>query len=364
MNVKFLDLKAINKRYIKEFKSSFESIVNSGLYVLGNQLRDFEKDFANYCGTKFSVGVSNGLDALFLALKAFDIGPEDEVIVPANTYIATWLAVTYTGAKIVPVEPDLNTLNLDTSKIEKAITRRTRAIILVHLYGCPVDLSSLKKILDNHSIKVIEDASQAHGAKINSRRVGNLGDAGTFSFYPGKNLGALGDGGAITTNDEIVYNKLCALRNYGSSSKYVNDYIGYNCRLDELQAGYLSIKLRFLDDDNQKRANVATFYNENIDRSKYNLPNVPKDCHPAWHLYTLMTPLRDELIDYLKCNGIDTLIHYPIPPHLQNAYSNLGYKIGSFPITEKIHNEILSIPISPIISQKEVEYVVQKINDF
>ena len=364
MNVKFLDLKAINKRHINEFKSSFERFVDSGLYVLGNQIKDFEKDFADYCGTKFSVGVSNGLDALFLSLKAYDIGPGDEVIVPANTYIATWLAVTYTGAKIVPVEPDLKTLNIDISKIENSITKRTKAIILVHLYGCPVEVSLLKKIINNKSIKIIEDCAQAHGALFKSKRVGNLGDAGAFSFYPGKNLGALGDGGAITLNDEKTYNKICAMRNYGSSTKYVNDYIGYNCRLDEVQAGYLSIKLKSLDSDNKKRASVAAFYNDNIDQSKYILPNVPIDCNPVWHLYTLMTPNRDKLILYLKDHGIDTLIHYPIPPHLQNAYTDLGYKVGSFPITEKIHNQIISIPISPVMPQKEVEYVVEKLNDF
>lgn len=364
MNVKFLDLKAINERHIDEFKSSFERFVDSGWYVLGDQVKDFEKDFAEYCGTKYAVGVSNGLDAIFLALKAFGVGPGDEVIVPANTYIATWLAVTYTGAKIVPVEPDLSTLNIDVSRIEEAITERTKAIISVHLYGCPVDLSSLQNVLDNNSIKVIEDCAQAHGARYKSKRVGNLGDAGAFSFYPGKNLGALGDGGAITLNDESTYNKICAIRNYGSSTKYVNDYIGYNCRLDEVQAGFLSIKLRSLDADNQKRADLAAFYNDNIDRSKYILPNVPKGCQPVWHLYTLMTSQRTALIEYLDGHGIGTIIHYPIPPHLQNAYTNLGYEDGSFPITENIHNKILSIPISPVMSQQEAEYIVQKLNEF
>lgn len=364
MKVKFLDLKAINERHIDEFMKSFERFVDSGWYILGEQVKEFEQDFADYCGTRYAVGVSNGLDAMFLALKAFDVGPGDEVIVPANTYIATWLAVSYTGAKIIPIEPNKSTLNIDVSKVKDAITERTKAIVLVHLYGCPVDMAPLRVVLDNSSIKVVEDCAQAHGAMYKSERVGNLGDAGAFSFYPGKNLGALGDGGAITLNDESTYNKLCALRNYGSTTKYVNDYIGYNCRLDEVQAGFLSIKLRSLDADNQKRRKLAAFYNNNIDSSKFTLPNVPEDCQSVWHLYTLLTPQRDELVEYLNTAEIGTIIHYPIPPHLQDAYVSLGFKQGSFPITESIHNEIISIPISPVMPQKDCEYIVQKLNSF
>jgi dTDP-4-amino-4,6-dideoxygalactose transaminase len=339
-------------------------VLDSGWFVLGKELEAFEREFADYCGTKHCIGVGNGLEALHLILRAFDIGPGDEVLVPANTYIATWLAVSYSGARPVPVEPLPGTCNLDPERIESAITPRTRAILVVHLYGQPADMDPICAAARRHGLKVIEDAAQAHGARYRGRRTGSLGDAAGFSFYPGKNLGALGDGGAVTTDDDRLAERLCVLRNYGSKIKYHNEEKGYNSRLDELQAALLREKLKALDDDNACRARLARRYSELLAGSGLVLPEVPQWAEPAWHVYTVRSPRRDALQRHLADRGIGTMIHYPIAPHLQTAYADLGFAPGEFPITEAIHDEILSLPMGPHLDEQQVEVVCTAIRNF
>ena len=335
------------------------------MLILGEECRAFEQEFAAYCGVKHCVGVGNGLEALHLVLRAWGIGPGDEVIVPSNTYIATWLAVTYTGAIIVPVEPDIQTYNLDPALLEAAITPRTKVIIPVHLYGRVADMSFISRMAQKHGIKVLEDAAQAHGADHMGKKAGALGDAAGFSFYPGKNLGALGDGGAITTNDSELDAKLRTLRNYGSQLKYHNEMIGFNSRLDELQAAFLRTKLPLLDADNKHRAAIAEVYQGALSRiDGLTLPCISENGNSAWHLYTIRHPQRDRLVEHLTKHGIATMIHYPIPPHLQPAYSSLGKKEGDFPIAELIHSEILSLPIGPTMSFEQVERVVSLVDQF
>ncbi|MDA8427919.1 MAG: DegT/DnrJ/EryC1/StrS family aminotransferase [Geobacteraceae bacterium] len=362
--ISFLDLRTINNRYQDPLDSAFRRVLESGWFILGKESDAFELEFADYCGSKHCIGVGNGLDALHLILRGFDIGPGDEVLVPANTYIATWLAVSYAGAHPVPVEPISGTCNLDPERIEAAITPQTKAIMVVHLYGQPADMDPICTMARRHGLKVIEDAAQAHGARYKGRRSGSLGDAAGFSFYPGKNLGALGDGGAVTTNDDRLAERLRVLRNYGSKIKYHNEEKGYNTRLDELQAAFLREKLKGLDGDNACRSKLAGRYNELLAGLGLTLPVVPEWAEPAWHLYTVRTPLRDDLQRHLTERGIGTMIHYPIPPHLQRAYADLGFASGTFPISESIHNEILSLPMGPHLGERQVEVVCSALRDF
>ena len=362
--IPFLDLRVINNRSKESLEAAFRRVLDSGWFIMGKELETFEREFADYCGSTYCIGVGNGLDALHLILRAFAIGSGDEVIVPANTYIATWLAVSYAGARPVPVEPIPGTCNLDPERLESAITSRTKAIMAVHLYGQPADMDPICAVARRHGLKVIEDAAQAHGARYKGRRTGSLGDAAGFSFYPGKNLGALGDGGAVTTDNDLLAERLCVLRNYGSKIKYHNEEKGYNSRLDELQAAFLREKLKVLDGENACRARLAGCYSELLAGSGLMLPTVPEWAEPAWHLYTVRTPLRDALQRYLADRGIATMIHYPIPPHLQAAYADLGIAPGAFPITEAIHNEILSLPMGPHLDDHRVTEVCSAIRSF
>lgn len=363
-NIPFLDLKSINDTYSNELTNAFKRVLDSGLYIRNKEVDLFEEEFSNFCGTKYCVGVGNGLDALRLVLIGWGIGKGDEVIVPSNTYIATWLAVSQVGAKPVPVEPNLDTYNIDGDLIEKAITPKTKAIIVVHLYGQAVNMEPIVRIAKKYNLKILEDAAQAHGAKYQDKRVGNLGDAAAFSFYPGKNLGGLGDGGAVTTNDSELSNKIRMLSNYGSNIKYHNLVKGYNSRLDELQAAFLRVKLPFLDEDNQKRERIAQYYlNELSEVRALTLSKFGENCSSVWHLFVIRSSFRDKLMEELTSKGIGVMIHYPIPPHLQPAYLDLGLKDGSFPISEKIHKEVLSLPIGPTISISEAKYVVDSLKE-
>jgi dTDP-4-amino-4,6-dideoxygalactose transaminase len=334
--------------------------MNSGWYILGEELEAFEAEFAGYCGAEFCVGVANGLDALQLILRAYGIGPGDEVIVPSHTFIATWLAVTYAGANPVPVEPpDDATYTISPRLIEAAISPRTRAIMPVHLYGCPADMTPIMHIAARHGLKVIEDAAQAHGARYLGRRAGNLGDAAAFSFYPGKNLGAFGDGGAITTNDAELAAKLRSLRNYGSSAKYVHDMIGLNSRLDPLQAAILRVKLRKLDEWNERRLTLAERYRQRLAGAGLSLPEIPAGFDSVFHLFVVRTARRDVLQAGLREAGIDTLIHYPIPPHRQGAYSRMQDQ--TLPVAERLAGEVLSLPMGPHLSIDDVDEVANQI---
>ncbi|MFZ4590381.1 MAG: DegT/DnrJ/EryC1/StrS family aminotransferase [Ignavibacteria bacterium] len=360
--IRFFELKKLTKSFQPALTKSVNRVINSGWYLLGNELKEFEKEFAKYCGTKYCTGVSNGLDALHLVLKAWGIGKGDEVIVPSNTFIATWIAITMVGAKIVPVEPDIKTYNLNPSLIEKAITKRSKCIIAVHLYGQVCEMDKITKIAKKYNLKVLEDNAQAQGAFYKGRRTGCIGDAAAISFYPGKNLGALGDAGAITTNDEILCKKIKVLRNYGSEKKYHNIEIGYNNRMDEIQAAVLRVKLKRLDKDNQKRRNIAKYYTENIKNSKIILPDIKNWDGHVFHQFVIRSKDRDKLQKYLTDNGIETMIHYPIPPNKQGAYKEMN-KLA-FPISEKIHKEVLSLPIDPFLKIHEVKYIVKTINEF
>lgn len=364
--IKFLDLKKINQPYEKAFQEKLNNIMNSGWYILGEEIKAFENNFATYCGTKYCIGVGNGLDALVLIFKAYiqlgKIQKGDEVIIPANTYIASILAVLQADLVPVLVEPNLETFNLDPKEIEKAITPKTRAILPVHLYGQLSAMSEINSIAKKNNLLVIEDAAQSHGAVLASKKAGNIGDAAGFSFYPGKNLGALGDAGAITTNDEALAKMIFSLRNYGSETKYVNDYIGINSRLDELQAAFLSVKLPNLDAENKIRKEIARRYLSEIKNDKIALPFYDDSDNHVFHLFVVRTTDRKGFQEYLMENNIQTLIHYPIPPHQQKALSFM--KNESFPITEKIHREVLSLPISPVMTKEEVDYVIEISNKF
>lgn len=360
-SVPFLDLKSINGVYREQLLAAVTRVIDSGWYILGEEVTQFENEFANFCGTKFCVGVASGLDALSLSVRAMDIGPGDEVIVPSNTYIATWLAVTHVGARIVAVEPDVGTFNIDPSRIEDAITPRTRAIIPVHLYGQPADMDAISEIATRRGLHILEDAAQAHGARYRGKRLGGHGNAVAWSFYPGKNLGALGDGGAITTNDPLLATRLRTLRNYGSKIKYRNETIGYNSRLDELQAAILRVKLPFLDQDNLQRQKIAQRYTERLAGCELGLPEVKSYVDHAWHLYTLRHPERDKLASKIAEQGIGTMIHYPVPPHLQPAYASMELGSGTFPISELIHNQILSLPIGPTQTIEDTDRVIDAV---
>ncbi|UYF42479.1 DegT/DnrJ/EryC1/StrS family aminotransferase [Aliarcobacter cryaerophilus] len=362
----FLDLKGINAQYRAELIEASTRVIDSGWYIQGNECKEFDTEFAKYCGTKYAIGVANGLDALILILRAYkELGfmkDGDEVIVPSNTYIASILAISQNNLVPVLVEPDINTYLLNPSKIEEKITSKTKAILPVHLYGQTCEMDKINAIAKKHNLKVIEDSAQSHGAFFLDKRSGNLGDASGFSFYPGKNLGALGDGGAVTTNDEELANSIKALGNYGSHKKYENLYKGINSRLDELQAAMLRVKLRYLDNEIEKRREIANYYLENIKNENIILPTVRNENNHVWHLFVIRTSKRDELQKYLVENGIQTLIHYPIPPHKQNAYKEWNNE--KYPISEQIHDEILSLPISGIQSFEDTKKIVQVINDF
>lgn len=347
MSVPFLDLGAAYSELKAEIETAVLASLRSGWYIGGQEVEAFEDEFAAYTETRHCVGVANGLDALHLAMLAMDIGAGDEVIVPSNTFIATWLAVSQCGAIPVPVEPLESTFNIDPSRIEAAITPRTKAIIPVHLYGQPADLDPILVLARKHGLRVIEDAAQAHGARYKDRRIGGHGDVVAWSFYPGKNLGALGDAGAITTNDPNIADRIRVLRNYGSREKYVNEVQGFNSRLDPVQAAVLRVKLKVLDEWNARREKIAASYTEALTGTDLVLPVVPSWAEPVWHLYVVQSSRRVTLQQILAEAGIGTLIHYPIPPHLQNAYAKLRYVKGQFPIAERLANQVLSLPIGP-----------------
>ncbi len=358
MSVGFLDLRAAYLELRHDIDAAIMRVCDSGRYILGPEVEDFERAFADYLDVDHCVGVGNGLDALHLVMRALGIGPGDEVIVSSNTFIATLLAVTNVGANPVAVEPDPATHNLDASRVEAAITHRTKAILPTHLYGQPADLDPLLEIARRHGLKLVEDAAQAHGARYKGKRVGGHGDAVTWSFYPGKNLGALGDGGAVTTNDPDLAQRVRMLGNYGSSTKYRHELIGTNSRLDPIQAAVLAVKLRHLDKWNERRARIAAFYSTALKDAGIMLPHVPNWASPAWHLFVVRSPRRDVFQQALTAQGVETLIHYPLPPHLQQAYARLGLSKGSFPIAERLADEVVSLPIGPHLSHDDAREVV------
>lgn len=360
--IEFLDLHKINEQYRKEIDSKIEEVIDSGWYLLGKQNENFCRNFADFCGTKYALGVANGLDALNLTIKAYDYRDGDEIIVPANTYIASILSISQNGCTPVLVEPDIKTYNINPDLIEEKITSKTKAIMVVHLYGQVVQMDKIWELAKKYSLKIIEDSAQAHGAIYQCKKTGNLGDASGFSFYPGKNLGCLGDGGAITTNDERLAQKITALRNYGSLIKYEHIYQGLNSRLDEIQAAVLNVKLKYLDKDNMRRQEISKYYRENIKNHLIILPQTYDEKAHVWHIFAVRTPERDRFQKYLDKNEIQTIIHYPKPPHKQKAYSEWNNQ--NYPITEKIHSEILSLPISPVMTDSEVEKVVEVVNDY
>lgn len=363
--VPLLDMKSPYQELKDELDDAYHRVMKSGWYILGEEVEAFEQEFAAKCGTRYCIGVGNGLEALHLVLRGYGIGVGDEVIVPANTYIASWLAVTYAGAIPVPVEPDTATYNLDASRIVSAITPKTRAIMAVHLYGQCTTMQEIWKIAEKYGLRIIEDSAQTHGGTYKGRMAGNLGSAAGFSFYPGKNLGALGDAGAVVTDDADLADEVRVLRNYGSRKKYYNEIKGYNSRLDPLQAAFLRVKLNHLDDWNQRRVRIAEFYLQSLnDLPDLILPQVAPETTHVWHQFVIRHPQRDQLQEYLMQNSIGTLIHYPIPPHLSEAYQDSGYQAGDFPITESIAETVLSIPTGPHLSLDDAAYVVEKIQEY
>lgn len=364
--IPFLDLKSINLQYNNELKEACARVIDSGWYIMGNELTQFESEFAEYCGTKHAIGVANGLDALILVLRAWKemgkLKDGDEVIVPANTYIASILAITENNLTPVLVEPDPLSYNLTKKNVEAAITPRTKVILPVHLYGLISPMRELMVLAEEHNLLVLEDCAQAHGAEIADKKAGSWGDAAGFSFYPGKNLGALGDAGAITTNDDELSSVLRALRNYGSHKKYENLYKGVNSRLDEIQAAMLRVKIRYLEEETLTRRKIAKLYLKMISNNKVQLPAFNTEKEHVWHLFVMRVEKRRDFSSYLEREGIQTLVHYPIPPHHQVAYEDLHDK--ELPITEKIHNEIISIPIGPTMSDEDVKKVIEVINNF
>jgi len=369
--IQFLNLEEITKRDKKELLKTFEEIVDSGWFILGDRIKKFEKEFADFCEVKNCIGVANGLDALILILEGYKqlgfMQDGDEVIVPSNTYIASILAVSKAGLKPVLVEPDIDTYLIDENLIEEKITAKTKAILPVHLYGRLCNMHAINSIAKTHNLKVIEDCAQSHGANFEASTCGNLGDAAGFSFYPGKNLGALGDGGAVTTNDDELAEIIRAYRNYGSHKKYENLYLGINSRLDEMQAAFLSIKLKTLEICNLQRRKIAQYYIEHINNDLITLPcskqtNITNFKSHVWHVFAVRVEDREKFRKYLSDNGIQTVIHYPVPPHKQPAYSE--WNNDSYPISEKIHQEIISLPISPVMNPEEVEFVCKVVNSY
>lgn len=365
MKVPFLDLKAPYQELKGELDSAYQRVMESGWFIMGAEVEAFEREFAAYCGVKHCIGVGNGLEALHLILRAYGIGEGHEVIVPANTYIATWLAVSYSGAIPVPVEPDARTYNLDPNLLEAAITPKTKAIMPVHLYGQPADMDPILQIAEKYNLKVIEDAAQGQGALYKGRISGSLAHAAGFSYYPGKNLGALGDAGAIVTNNDALAEQARMLCNYGSKVKYHHQVKGFNSRLDEMQAAFLRAKLPRLNEWNQRRQKIAAYYLEQLaGLPELTLPYTPTGITPVWHIFAVQTPRRDNLQQFLKSKDIGTLIHYPIPPHLSEAYVEMGLKKGAFPITETLASSELSLPMGPHLSMEEAEYVVKMIREY
>jgi dTDP-4-amino-4,6-dideoxygalactose transaminase len=364
MKIPFLELKPTYMELKEEFDDAYNRVMDSGWYLLGGELTAFESEFAAYCETKFSVGVANGLDALHLIVRAYGIGPGDEVIVPSNTFIASWLAVSYAGATPVPVEPDPITYNLDPARIEAAITSRTKAIMAVHLYGQPADMDPINEIARRRNLRVIEDSAQAQGARYKGQRTGSLGGAAAHSFYPGKNLGAFADAGAVTSNDPELVDRIRTLRNYGSKTKYHYETQGINSRMDELQAAFLRVKLRHLDEWNARRSSIAEQYLSQLATpdSQLVLPVVPSWASPVWHLFVVRHHQRDNLQQHLANQGIQTIIHYPIPPHLSDAY--LSTTPAVLPVAEHLANQVLSIPIGPHLQHHQVESVAAAMKSF
>ena len=362
MNINYTDFYRMHKPLQKELEQCYEEVFESQWFLQGEKLKQFEKSFADYCGTKYCVGVGNGLDALRLILMAYDIGAGDEVIVPSNTFIATVLAISYAGAMPVLVEPDIETLLISPEQIEQKITDRTKAIMVVHLYGRLADMDRIIPIARKYNLKIFEDCAQAHGVGIHGVKAGAFGDADAFSFYPGKNLGAFGDAGAVVTSDEQIASKVRALGNYGSYIKYQHEYKGVNSRLDELQAAFLSVKLQHLEQWNQERKWIAEQFYKGINNSLISLPLYTEN--NVYHIFPILSPKRDKLQQYLEEKGIYTLIHYPIAIHLQKAYRDMGYKKGDYPLAEQICETELSLPLYPGMKQEEINYIINCVNEF
>lgn len=362
MNIPFLNLQQLHEPIADDLTEAFRRVLKNGHFIMGPELDAFEKEFAAYSNVRYCIGLGNGLDALKLSLLALDISSGDEVLVPSNTFIATWLAVTQCGAIPIPIEPNERTHNIDPTLIERAITKRTKAIIPVHLYGQPAEMDAIIEIAAKHKLVIIEDAAQAQGAKYKGQIVGGFGAAAATSFYPGKNLGALGDGGAVLTNDLNVANSVRSLRNYGSKEKYIHQYPGFNSRLDEVQAAFLRIKLKNLDEQNLKRGLIATRYLAEIKNPIIKMPELAEKCNPVWHLFVIGTHSRDALVHFLAEKGIGTGIHYPIPPNKQEAYRFANYPTQV--IAENLSRQVLSLPISPLLSATQVDYVINAVNSF
>ena len=351
------------EKYQSEFENKAIEVLRSGWYVLGKEVSSFEEEFAKYCGGKYCVGLASGLDALWFAVKLLGIGTGDEVIVQGNTYIASVMGITINGATPIFVEPD-EYFEIDPDKIEEKITDKTKAIMVVHLYGQAARMRKIKELCDKYNLKLIEDCAQSHGALCEGQMTGTFGDVGCFSFYPSKNLGAFGDAGAVVVNDDSLAKEFKVFRNYGSEKRYYNKYVGANSRLDEMQAGLLRVRLKYLDELNEEKKGIAERYNKEIDNPAIKLPKVAKDCTSVWHQYVITCEERDRLIEYLDAKGIGTIIHYPIPPHLSQAYAELDIKRGSLPITEKLADTVLSIPMYNGMTDAEQSYVIDAINEF
>ena len=360
--IKFLDLKKINERFRPEIEAEIKDVLNSGWYIQGEKCKTFEENFAKFIGVKHCIGCANGLDALNLIIRGFSFKQGDEIIVPANTYIASILAISENGCTPVLVEPDIETYNINPDLIEEKITDKTKAIMVVHLYGQAVQMERIWELAQKYNLKIIEDSAQAHGSIYNGVKCGSLGDASGFSFYPGKNLGALGDGGCVTTNDDELAKKIRAIANYGSDYKYHHIYKGINSRLDEIQAAILNVKLKYLDSDNTKRREISKYFRENIKNPNIILPETYDENSHVWHIFAVRTENRSKFQKYLEENEIQTNIHYPIPPHKQGAYKEWADK--SYPVTEKIHSEIISLPMSPVLEDFEVEKIVEVVNGY
>jgi dTDP-4-amino-4,6-dideoxygalactose transaminase len=360
--IPFLDVGESYTELRDELDAAYKRVMEAGSFILGPEVDAFEHEFAQYCGARNTIGVGNGLDALEFALRAFELGPGDEVIVPSNTYIATWLAISNVGARPVPVEPVLATGNIDPDRVAAAITSRTRALLAVDLYGQPAEMTRITAIAKRHGLVTVEDAAQSHGATVDHRPVGSLADATAWSFYPTKNLGAFGDAGAVTTNDDVLADRIRLLRNYGSRVKYYNEIRGRNSRLDPLQAAVLRVKLRYLDEWNGRRRRLAARYIDALTEcDTLELPNVADGVSHVWHVFTVRTRERDRFQTHLRERGVETLIHYPVPPHLSGAYADAGYTRGAFPLAERIADTILSLPIGPQLSQEDQDRVIDSV---
>ncbi len=364
MQVKYLDLQAQYKSIKDEIDGAIAQVINNSAFILGNAVGEFEKDFAGFCGTKFAVGVNNGTNACFLALRAIGVGEGDEVVTTANTFIATISSIAYTRARPVLVDVDPDTRNIDVNLVEAAITKKTKAIMPVHLYGRVVDMEPLKELAAHYELTIVEDSAQAHGAELSSKRAGSIGRIAAFSFYPGKNLGAYGEGGGVTTDDESLYNTVRSLRDHGSTKKYYHDQLGYNMRLEGIQGAVLGAKLKHLDDWNDARREVARKYNERLAGLPIRTPGMPEGRQHVFHCYVIEVERRDKLVPFLAENGIPSIIHYPIPVHLQKAFEFLGYREGEFPVTERLCHEVVSLPIYPEMPDDHIDYVCDTIKRF